>query len=101
MQPLANPARGRTDDVIRRAGLSSSGLARQGQLHDLPIGSAASGVRHHERRSNAVMKYLAGLGVGSAQLSETSRGSLDASGSDEAAWRQDRRVDIDLLGAKP
>jgi hypothetical protein len=47
------------------------------------------------------MKYLAGLGVGSAQLSETSRGSLDASGSDDAAWRQDRRVDIDLLDAQP
>jgi peptidoglycan-associated lipoprotein len=53
------------------------------------------------RRSNAVLKYLAGLGVGTAQLSETSRGALDASGGDEATWQQDRRVDIDLLDVKP
>jgi hypothetical protein len=30
-------------------------------------------------------------------MTETSRGALDATGSDEAAWQQDRRVDIDIL----
>jgi peptidoglycan-associated lipoprotein len=50
-----------------------------------------------ERRANAVLKYLTALGVGAPQMSETSRGALDATGSDEAAWRDDRRVDIDLL----
>lgn len=50
-----------------------------------------------ERRANAVLKYLTALGVGAPQMSETSRGALDATGSDEAAWREDRRVDIDLL----
>lgn len=50
-----------------------------------------------ERRANSVMKYLTGLGVGAAQLTETSRGALDAKGHDEAAWRDDRRVDIDVL----
>ncbi len=52
-----------------------------------------------ERRANAVLKYLTALGVGAPQMSETSRGALDATGSDEAAWREDRRVDIDLLDA--
>ena len=68
-----------------------------------PRGTQEYNMALGERRSNAVMKYLAGLGVGPAQLSETSRGALDASGSgsDEAAWRQDRRVDLDLLDAKP
>jgi len=50
-----------------------------------------------ERRANTVMKYLGALGVGVPQMSDTSRGALDAMGSDEAAWREDRRVDIDLL----
>jgi peptidoglycan-associated lipoprotein len=50
-----------------------------------------------ERRANAVMKYLGGLGVGASQMSDTSRGALDATGSDDATWREDRRVDIDLL----
>lgn len=52
------------------------------------------------RRSNSVQKYLANLGVPAPQLTETSRGSLDATGHDEAAWREDRRVDIDVLEAK-
>ena len=66
-----------------------------------PRGTPEYNMALGERRSNAVVKYLSGLGVGPAQLSETSRGALDASGSDETAWRQDRRVDIDLLDAKP
>lgn len=52
-----------------------------------------------ERRANAVVKYLTALGVAAPQMSETSRGALDATGGDEAAWREDRRVDIDLLDA--
>jgi peptidoglycan-associated lipoprotein len=62
-----------------------------------PRGSAEYNMALGERRSNAVLKYLTALGVASAQLSETSRGSLDAVGNDEAAWREDRRVDIDLV----
>lgn len=49
------------------------------------------------RRADAVMKYLGGLGVGAAQMRETSRGELDATGSNEEAFRNDRRVDIDVL----
>ncbi len=64
-----------------------------------PRGTQEYNMALGERRSNAVLKYLGGLGVGTSQLSETSRGALDATGSDEAAWRTDRRVDIDLLDA--
>jgi peptidoglycan-associated lipoprotein len=64
-----------------------------------PRGTTDYNMALGERRANAVLKYLSGLGVGSPQLSETSRGALDASGSGEAAWRADRRVDIDLLDA--
>jgi peptidoglycan-associated lipoprotein len=64
-----------------------------------PRGTQEYNMALGERRSNAVIKYLSGLGVSSAQMSETSRGALDATGNDEATWRQDRRVDIDLLGA--
>jgi peptidoglycan-associated lipoprotein len=64
-----------------------------------PRGTQEYNMALGERRSNAVGKYLAGLGVGSGQMSETSRGALDATGSDEAAWRKDRRVDLDVLDA--
>jgi peptidoglycan-associated lipoprotein len=78
------PLKGRSVKLVGRA------APRGTQEYNMALG---------ERRSNAVLKYLGGLGVATTQLSETSRGALDATGSDEAAWHQDRRVDIDLLDA--
>ncbi|HWO25334.1 MAG TPA: OmpA family protein [Kofleriaceae bacterium] len=48
------------------------------------------------RRSHSVSQYLVRLGVAQAQLEVTTRGSLDATGTDEATWKQDRRVDVQL-----
>jgi peptidoglycan-associated lipoprotein len=52
------------------------------------------GLGAHPATSVAV--YLEHLGVGSSSISETSRGKLDATGTDESSWRRDRRVDIDV-----
>lgn len=46
------------------------------------------------RRSSSVGTYLQRLGVNQVQLFLTTRGALDAVGTDEASWQQDRRVDI-------
>jgi peptidoglycan-associated lipoprotein len=62
-----------------------------------PRGSQEYNMALGERRANAVLKYLTALGVATTQLSESSRGAIDATGTDEAAWQQDRRVDVDLL----
>ncbi len=51
------------------------------------------------RRAASVGKYLGRLGVGDPQLAVTTRGAIDATGTDESGWKQDRRVDIQL--AKP
>lgn len=48
------------------------------------------------QRAGSVSSYLTRLGVQSAQLGVTTRGSLDATGTDEAGWQKDRRVDITL-----
>ena len=48
------------------------------------------------RRAQSVGTYLKHLGVGDPQLGVTTRGSLDATGTDEAGWQKDRRVDITL-----
>jgi peptidoglycan-associated lipoprotein len=48
------------------------------------------------RRAASVSKYLARLGVGEPQMAVTTRGALEATGTDEAGWRQDRRVDVQL-----
>src|SRR5262245_46096261 len=48
------------------------------------------------RRAHTVGNYLEKLGVAHAQLAETTRGALDATGRDEPGWSDDRRVDLDL-----
>jgi outer membrane protein OmpA-like peptidoglycan-associated protein len=48
------------------------------------------------KRAHAVSSYLQLHKVAGAALGETSRGALDATGTDEATWAKDRRVDISL-----
>jgi len=48
------------------------------------------------RRAYSVSQYLVRLGVAQPQLEVTTRGAIDATGTDEAGWKQDRRVDIQL-----
>ncbi|MBS1120505.1 MAG: peptidoglycan-associated outer rane lipoprotein [Deltaproteobacteria bacterium] len=48
------------------------------------------------RRAHSVSQYLGRLGVGAPQMAVTTRGALEASGTDESTWKQDRRVDIQL-----
>jgi len=52
------------------------------------------------RRSESVSQYLGRLGVQKPQLGVTTRGALDATGTDESSWQQDRRVDIQLATAE-
>lgn len=49
-----------------------------------------------DSRANAVERYLVDLGVGKDRLRPTSRGEIDATGTDEQGYAKDRRVDIEL-----
>lgn len=51
-----------------------------------------------QARADAIAKYIVGKGLDKSQVSSTSRGAMDASGTDEPSWAKDRRVDL-LLGA--
>jgi peptidoglycan-associated lipoprotein len=53
------------------------------------------------RRAHSVSQYLGRLGVAEKQMAVTTRGAIDATGTDEASWRQDRRVDVQLASAGP
>lgn len=46
------------------------------------------------RRADNVKSALVRLGVDDQQLSSTSRGEMNARGSDEASWASDRKVEI-------
>jgi peptidoglycan-associated lipoprotein len=48
-------------------------------------------------RADAVGGFLRGKGMDNAKIATTSRGELDATGTDESGWARDRRVDL-LLG---
>ena len=49
------------------------------------------------RRSDAVKTYLVRAGLKDSQAQTTSRGEMDAEGTDEASWANDRRVDVVLV----
>jgi peptidoglycan-associated lipoprotein len=51
------------------------------------------------RRATTVSQYLVRSGVGQPQLGVTTRGALDATGTDESGWAKDRRVDIQIAAA--
>lgn len=48
------------------------------------------------RRSGSVKGYLTKAGLNDAQAETTSRGEMDAQGTDESSWVKDRRVDVVL-----
>jgi peptidoglycan-associated lipoprotein len=49
-----------------------------------------------QARADAVARYVTSKGLSKAQTASTSRGAMDATGSDEAGWTRDRRVDLTL-----
>lgn len=77
----SGPLKGRSLQLVGRAD------PRGTQEYNLGLG---------DRRANTVSSFLERLGVSRTQLATTTRGALDATGSDEASWRRDRRVDIVL-----
>lgn len=48
------------------------------------------------RRSDSIKQAIVSEGMTASKVATTSRGEMDASGTDEASWSQDRRVDITL-----
>jgi peptidoglycan-associated lipoprotein len=61
-----------------------------------PRGESEYNMSLGESRADSVQRYLHDLGVASARLHATSRGEMDAVGTDESSFAHDRRVDIDL-----
>ncbi|MDQ3366195.1 MAG: OmpA family protein [Myxococcota bacterium] len=78
---MTGALKGRTVSLIGRAD------PRGTEEYNLGLGS---------RRAGTVSAYLSRLGVSQPQLAVTTRGALDAAGTDESGWQQDRRVDIQL-----
>lgn len=75
------PLKGRAVDLVGRAD---------------PRGETEYNMTLGAKRARAAHTFLAGLGVANDKLFDTSRGELDATGTDEQGWKRDRRVDVKL-----
>lgn len=75
------PLKGRSVDLVGRAD---------------PRGETEYNMTLGAKRARSVHAFLGGLGVPADKLRDTSRGELDAKGTDEDGWRKDRRVDVRL-----
>jgi peptidoglycan-associated lipoprotein len=61
-----------------------------------PRGSREYNLALGQRRASSVATYLTLHGIESNRIGKSSRGALDAEGTDEAGWANDRRVDITI-----
>jgi peptidoglycan-associated lipoprotein len=62
--------------------------------HTDPRGTQEYNLALSERRAQSVRDHLGRLGVDGTKLVTLPRGALDAKGTDEPSWAQDRRVDF-------
>jgi peptidoglycan-associated lipoprotein len=65
--------------------------------HADPRGDSDYNVQLGLSRADSVAKYLFQKGLDKGKAATSSRGSMDAKGTDEASWALDRRVDV-MLG---
>jgi peptidoglycan-associated lipoprotein len=86
---LSALARCLSEGALRGRGVALTGRAD-------PRGEPEYNMSLGESRADSVRRYLHDLGVQQERLRATSRGEIDATGTDETSWAHDRRVDIDL-----
>lgn len=78
---ISGPLKGRSLNLVGRAD---------------PRGEAEYNMVLGQSRADQVGQFLKKKGMAKAQVASSSRGAMDASGSDEPSWAQDRRVDVML-----
>lgn len=79
---------------MKEGGLKGKGLLLTG--HTDPRGDDEYNMALGGRRASSVKSALGEFGVEGSRIDVTSRGEVDAKGTEEATWSQDRRVDIGL-----
>jgi peptidoglycan-associated lipoprotein len=65
--------------------------------HADPRGGSDYNVTLGQSRADAVGGYMIGKGLDKGKTESSSRGAMDATGTDEPSWARDRRVDV-MLG---
>ena len=85
-------------DILAECFLTGAAKAEDLRLvgHADPRGDEEYNFALGQRRASGVAGYLEAKGLPSTRIETSSRGELDASGTDEPSWARDRRVDIVL-----
>ena len=88
-----------TTDATARLATDADCLKKVGRAatligHADPRGTQEYNLALSERRAQSVRDHLGRLGVDGTKMITLPRGSLDAKGTDEPSWAQDRRVDF-------
>jgi len=65
--------------------------------HADPRGESEYNMVLGDRRASNVKDAISNEGLAAERIATTSRGEMDATGTDEASWSRDRRVDV-MLG---
>jgi peptidoglycan-associated lipoprotein len=65
--------------------------------HADPRGEGEYNLALGGHRADSVKSAIVAARLDDKQITTTSRGELDASGTDEAGWQRDRRVDVMLV----
>jgi peptidoglycan-associated lipoprotein len=89
-------------DLLRQGGINTQCFASgplEGRQMKLvgradPRGSEEYNMTLGQHRADSVMKYLESRSVAKRMMASSSRGAMDAVGTDEPSWARDRRVDI-------
>jgi peptidoglycan-associated lipoprotein len=77
-------------ECLRSAG--NRGIRLEG--HCDPRGTEEYNLALGDRRARAASSYLTRAGIAGGRLRPVSKGKLEARGTDDAGWAQDRRVDL-------
>ncbi|MCA9711360.1 MAG: OmpA family protein [Myxococcales bacterium] len=74
--------------------LKNAGSAVILEAHADPRGTEEYNIMLTDKRGQGVKRFLEDLGVPGESMQVISKGSLEASGTDESGWSQDRRVEF-------
>ena len=74
--------------------ITDSGRGLILEAHADPRGTEEYNILLTDKRGQGVKAFLVDLGVPTEKVTVISKGSLEAQGSDEASWSQDRRVEF-------
>jgi peptidoglycan-associated lipoprotein len=94
LQPADQAVLGKIAECLTTGPLKGKSLKLVGRAD--PRGEGQYNMALGAQRATGVGEYLAHLGLDKSRVNVTSRGELDASGTDEGGWQTDRRVDITL-----